>query len=663
VARTRSRRIAVAHACLVIASIGVALQHDDAPEVATAAAADTNRYVPVGPCRLLDQRTGEGIRAAAGQHVVSDVDASRCAVPDGATALLTTITVTGPTRPGFTVGHATGTPQPEVAHLNYLPGETRANGALIPIGDDGTVTFFRLDGVDSGALIVDVVGAFVPAPTSAAGRFVAPDTASRLLDTRDGGASRPPDGTTIRVPIPDHLPTDTTAIAVTAVLVDTSGPGFLTLSPAGAPRPIASTVNADGTRQVRSGTTVVPVTADGFDVFIPFSSHVVIDMTGWFTGASADESSDGLFVIAPQQRLVDTRPWPTPINPDGTIDISVPNPPHRSGAAAALTSITMIRSDRPSYVTAHATGVARGEVSSGNTIGDEFVAQATITATSSEGISLYSLGRVDVTVDLFGWFTGTPAAPDGSPRPGNPTPLQRVMTVGDSAHAGMERNGSFGALRGASFEVRGESCRRLVRPSCDLRGTGAPPTALDTLRSTPYGAFDVLVIQTGYNDQMPAYAGHIRQVLDEARRAGFRRIVWFAHSREFRSDKGGADAFQVYSRHNAELRALAGVEPDVTLVEWGEIVRPRPDFLDPDGIHLRRGGGFALADAISRSVAHVTGQPCPMPEVPGAPVPNPCPNPGTRPTIEPTSLYDLDERIVPCAKEGPLGETICRWTN
>lgn len=240
-------------------------------------------------------------------------------------------------------------------------------------------------------------------------------------------------------------------------------------------------------------------------------------------------------------------------------------------------------------------------------------------------------------------------------------PRPRVLTIGDSAHAGIERNGAFAALRGASFEVRGESCRRLVRPSCDLRGTGAPPTALETLQSTPHDAFDVLVLHVGHNDQMPAYGDHAVQVYQAAKAAGMDIVIWLTQSPELRSDLGGASAFQVYERHNAVIRFLASTRPDVHVVEWSAIARQRPQYAYPDGIHLRQLGGFAVADAISRAVAHVTFRPCPMPETPGAQPLDPCPDPNDRPPVDVAALYDLSTRMVPCAIEGPRRETVCRW--
>lgn len=91
------------------------------------------------------------------------------------------------------------------------------------------------------------------------------------------------------------------------------------------------------------------------------------------------------------------------------------------------------------------------------------------------------------------------------------------------------------------------------------------------------------------------------------------------------------------------------------------MVRQRPQYAYPDGIHLRQLGGFAVADAISRAVAHVTFRPCPMPETPAAQPPDPCPDPNDRPPVDVAALYDLGTRIIPCATEGPRRETVCRW--
>ena len=72
--------------------------------------------------------------------------------------------------------------------------------------------------------------------------------------------------------------------------------------------------------------------------------------------------------------------------------------------------------------------------------------------------------RLQLTLDLLGWFTGA-SAPETTPAPENPVPLQRVLAIGDSTMAGVDRTFATGALRGASFDFRARSCRRLVRAS------------------------------------------------------------------------------------------------------------------------------------------------------------------------------------------------------
>jgi len=293
----------------------------------------------------------------------------------------------------------------------------------------------------------------------------------------------------------------------------------------------------------------------------------------------------------------------------------------------------------------------------------------TATHTTGTGTALLALllllvastGASMTTHGASAYLSSSATATQTAVRVDPPDPRLHVLTIGDSAHAGIERNGAFAALRGAKFEVRGESCRRLVRTSCNLRGNGPPPTALATLQSTPYDVFDIVVLQVGHNDQMPAFNGHASDVYRAAKAAGIDHVLWLTQHPEFRSDLGGGGAYQVYERHNDVLRSLAAAHEDFHLVEWSAIARQRPQYLYPDGIHLRQLGGLAVADIISRAVAYVAVRPCPMPETPGALPLNPCPDPGRRSPVDVSALYDLSARIVPCALEGSLRETVCRW--
>ncbi len=76
-------------------------------------------------------------------------------------------------------------------------------------------------------------------------------------------------------------------------------------------------------------------------------------------------------------------------------------------------------------------------------------------------------------------------------------------------------------------------------------------------------------------------------------------------------------------------------------MEWSAIVRQVPFWLYFDGIHLDKYGGHGAADFMSRAVAHVTGQPCPMPQVPGGPTAGVCPDPSLMPPVDIARLYGI----------------------
>jgi hypothetical protein len=159
----------------------------------------------------------------------------------------------------------------------------------------------------SGAIIVDVTGAFVPAPTATSGRYIAV-TPTRVLDTRTGGgvplaggASTVLDATTAGVPA------DAAAVAVNLTAVQTAGAGYLTAMATGDTPPVASALNVDGAGQTRGGFVVVPLRDAKFSVLQSMQAHLVVDVVGYFTGGSAARSQAGLYFAAPARRAFDSR--------------------------------------------------------------------------------------------------------------------------------------------------------------------------------------------------------------------------------------------------------------------------------------------------------------------------------------------------------------------
>lgn len=627
--------IAVLAGSLVLGGLaGVGPVSENTTPVAVAAVA-TTRLVPLDPCRIADTRTGDGISSLVGRRML--IRLGSCAIPDNATAIVATTTVISPGSPGYLVGYPAGTTEPNSATLNWTAGRTWGNASTIVVGSDRSIEFYKSDGFGTGNVTVDVTAAFVPASESTAGRFVPLSSGERLLDTRT--IATPSIDTVTNVPLPDGVPADASALAVTLTATGTTGRGFFTLYPNGTERPEASSLNVDGVGQFRSATAVVPVNEFGFDIYQSLGADIIVDMTGWFTGESAESSSDGLYVPMAPTRLRDTRPETSPIHPGGSIEIRLPL--DASPAAVAI-SMTMINPDTRGYITAHAARTGRGTTASGYGFPFENTAQFAFAATSRDGLTVFAANGTELTIDLLGWFTGAPAQQTTDAPAPNPVPHQQVLAIGDSSLAGVDRTFANRALQGAGYTFLARSCRRLVRESCAAReGPVPPPTAFATLSGVGYKQFDVLVMMTGYNDVMPNFPDHVAQIVALAREKGIRRIVWLTMTREFRNDKGGADAFQVYRFHNDAIRANAAAHDFMFAIEWSSIIRQVPWWTYFDGVHLDRPGGYGAADLISRSVAHVTGQPCPQPEVPGGSTAGVCPNPGTRPPVDVRTLYGI----------------------
>ena len=89
-------------------------------------------------------------------------------MPANATAVATTVTIVRPQTGGAVSAAPTGAPT-GLPLLAFNSGDVRANSGIVALGNGGAID---LSGV-VGSVIVDVTGAFVPAPIATSGRFVA----------------------------------------------------------------------------------------------------------------------------------------------------------------------------------------------------------------------------------------------------------------------------------------------------------------------------------------------------------------------------------------------------------------------------------------------------------------------------------------------------------
>jgi hypothetical protein len=83
-----------------------------------------------------------------------------CGIPSTAKAVSVNITVTQPTDAGDLRVFPAGTGLPLVSSINYSPGQTRANNAILTLGTGGAVTFHCDQAAGSVHLLLDVNGFF-----------------------------------------------------------------------------------------------------------------------------------------------------------------------------------------------------------------------------------------------------------------------------------------------------------------------------------------------------------------------------------------------------------------------------------------------------------------------------------------------------------------------
>jgi hypothetical protein len=422
--RPRAHQIlagALTLAVLLVATIAWSL----APPTQQATAAyTTNALRTVTPCRLADTRDGRGVEAPSPDRIRVQV-AGRCGVPDTATAAVLTVTVTRPQADGFATVWPAATALPTASTVNFRAGEDRANGAIVALaaGAIDATTSVPAD------VVVDVTGWFEPVMTSTSGRF-APMTPTRAFDSRSPSFGRPlAAGETVRVPLPDGVPPDATALAVNVTTTDPNAPGYVTLHPWGTDLPEASSLNTDGADQTRAAAAIAPVEPDGLAVYAHAGGHVIVDVTGWFTGPSAGESSTGLFVPTPApQRVIDTRTG-DPVWDGGGVEIPV----GMAGASAVALNVTLVDAHAWGFLTAHA---ARTPVPGTSTVNasrkGDTAANMALVPVSSAGVQVDADGGADLVADLAGWFVGDPVPPNtGPPANARPPVCARGTSVQD----------------------------------------------------------------------------------------------------------------------------------------------------------------------------------------------------------------------------------------
>jgi hypothetical protein len=120
-------------------------------------------FIAVAPCRIVDTRGPAG--PYGGPALAADtprsfaVPAGPCpGIPTTASAFSLNVTAVTTFGAGFLILYPQGAPQPVVSTLNYQPGQTLANAAIVASGPGGGITVMA--GLAGTHLIIDINGYF-----------------------------------------------------------------------------------------------------------------------------------------------------------------------------------------------------------------------------------------------------------------------------------------------------------------------------------------------------------------------------------------------------------------------------------------------------------------------------------------------------------------------
>ncbi len=371
-------------------------------------------YRPLPPTRILDTRYGTGsVKAPLGPSGTRDVQVTGAGgVPgSGVSSVVLNVTVTDTTSDSFLTVYPTGGSVPNASNLNWIARQTVPNLVTVPVGAGGKVTLFN--GFGSTDAIVDVQGWYGPSiPTTRDGLYNGV-TPARLLDTRYGtgtGTHVGPlgQGQTIRVQATGrgNVPgSGVSAVVLNVTVTEPTSNGYLTVFPTGSAVPNASNLNFVAGATIPNRVIVPVGTGGGVNIFNGWGQvHVVVDIGGWFTDASATVGGSRFVALSPQ-RILDTRGGFGAFPSGGTATIKLTDPA-AMGITAVVMNATVTNTTAWSYLIAWPDTSGRPLASDLNYADHRTVPNLVVTKLGSDGgISLYNAaGDANLILDLDGYY-------------------------------------------------------------------------------------------------------------------------------------------------------------------------------------------------------------------------------------------------------------------
>ncbi len=305
-----------------------------------------------------------------------------------------------------------------------------------------------------------------------------PLTASRICDTRLGNPSHLTGGElsncagktlgardtlAVRVAGLGGVPANAAAVAVNVTAIGTTASSYLSVYPAGSPRPLASTLNW-GPGQTVAGLTTVVLPASGIIDLYNYagSANVVVDVEGYYQPGSMPGGS--FTPLAAPLRICDTSPG-NPSHLSGTalancsgkaavpgvalsMQVTGVGSVPVSGVAAVLVNIGATNPGAAGYVSAYPAGSAVPVASNVNYSAHQSTSGAAIIPVGRNGAIdvLSSAGSPALTVDVEGWIAAPSSSVAGSSY--NPIYPARICDTRSSSMVGYSTECSGHTLSG-----------------------------------------------------------------------------------------------------------------------------------------------------------------------------------------------------------------------
>ncbi len=327
-----------------------------------------------------------------------------------------------------------------------------------------------------------------------------PVTPCRVMDTRNpNGTFGGPimNGASSRdVPIPQSacgIPATAQAYSLNLTVVPPATLFYLSIWPTGQAQPVVSTLNAfDG--RIVANAAIVPAGVNGaISVYVSNSTHVIMDINGYFVPASTP-SSLAFYPVAPC-RVADTRGGFTgafgapSLAAGATRGFPIPNGVCNipSTAQAYSLNVTVVPSGPLGYLTAWPAGQNQPIVSTLNSLDGDVLANAAIVPAGAGGaINVYVTNPTNVILDINGYF-----APPGSAgaEAFYPMPPCRVADTRGNGLAGAFGQPSMGASSTRTFPVPTSTCNApAAAQAYSMNVTVVPPGPLGYVTAWPAGS-------------------------------------------------------------------------------------------------------------------------------------------------------------------------------